>query len=134
MSLAGSLFLGPGSNTTTPFDQLVAQYEEKSTKSPPPGSWADDIPCSVPSLQRRASTILSEMIQMSDFGSCLSSMSSSSEENDDNLTDASGGWVTKKGKKKGKKKKRKASETPPGRNNLLKKQNSVKSPLLKKLD
>ena len=73
--------------------------------------------------------------KLSDFGSCLSSMSSDGEDSSSNShpsPDGTGGWEL--GKRKKKEKKRKASRTPPDRNSFLKKNNSEKSPLLKKLD
>lgn len=98
-----------------------------SMRSPPFGSVAREIlyssaPSTAPSLVKTRS-ILSEIKQMSqqlsDFGSCVSSLSSSSEGDDD----------SEKNKKKNKNK-RKSSKSPPERTYFLKKLNSEASPEL----
>ena len=95
-----------------------------SLRSPPPGSVARDIlysaPSTAPSLLKTRN-ILSEIKlmseQLSDFGSCVSSLSSSSEGEDD----------SEKNKKKNKNK-RKSSKSPPERTYFLKKLNAEASP------
>ena len=91
-----------------------------SLRSPPPGSIAADILSSGPVLLKTKS-LLSDMKkmseQLSEFGSCVSSLSESSGE--ESLVNNSA--VSVQSEKKKKKRKRMASSSPPDKNLFLKK-------------
>ena len=107
----------------------LARRHSLSLRSPPPGSLADELLNNPGTSLKKTRNLLADIRDMteklSDFGSCMSSLSS--EENDSSsypLPDGDGGWA-KIGKKK---KKRKYSSSPPDKNYFLKKLDSKSSP------
>ena len=115
-------------------DEFVRRHS-LSLRTPPPGSLAQELLVSSQSFLK-TKNLLDEMKSvsdvLSDFNSCLSSISASSNEEDSNQEKGESVFSPQVGRKK-KKKKRKHSATPPDKNFFLKKQNAGKSPESQKL-
>ena len=110
-------------------DEFVRRHS-LSLRTPPPGSLAQELLVSSQSFLK-TKNLLDEMKSvsdvLSDFNSCLSSISASSNEEDSNQEKGESVFSPQVGRKK-KKKKLKHIATPPDKNFFLKKQNAGKSP------